>query len=82
MDGANFASTSVTVTKVGTGNVPVTRAVLDVGYGDNTISFMPTVGVWPYATTGDTSFDVQINGVILNGATRNFSYRVTLIQAP
>ncbi len=82
MDGANFASTSVTVTKVGTGNVPVTRAVLDVGYGDNTISFMPTTGVWPYATTGDTSFDVQINGVILNGATRNFSYRVTLIQAP
>jgi hypothetical protein len=82
MDGANFASTSVTVTKVGTGNVPVTNAALGVGYGDNTISFTPIGGVWPYATTGDTSFDVQVNGVILNGATRNFSYRVTLIQAP
>jgi uncharacterized protein YkwD len=82
MDGANFASTSVTVTKVGTGNVPVTPAVLGVGYGDNTISFTPIGGVWPYAATGDTSFDVQVNGVILNGATRNFSYRVTLIQAP
>jgi uncharacterized protein YkwD/fibrillarin-like rRNA methylase len=82
MDGANFASTSVTVTKVGTGNVPVTPAVLDVGYGDNTISFTPTGGVWPYAATGDTSFDVQVNGVVVNGATRNFSYRVTLIPAP
>ena len=82
MDGANFTSTSITVTKVGIGNVPVTKAALDVGYGDNTISFMPASGVWPYAATGDTSFDVQVNGVIVNGATRSFSYRVTLIQAP
>jgi uncharacterized protein YkwD len=82
MDGANFAGTSVTVTKVGAAGVPVTVSALDNGYGDNTISFAPSGGVWPYATTGDTSFDVQVSGVVVNGASRNFSYRVTLIQAP
>ncbi len=82
VDGANFASTSVTVSKTGSGGVPVTVAALDVGYGDNTLSIKPVGGTWPYATSGDTSFDVQVNGVIVNGATRNFAYRVTLITAP
>ena len=82
MNGANFAGTSVTVTKVGGAGVPVTVAALDVGYGDNTISFAPSGGAWPYATTGDTSFDVQVSNVIVSGVARNFSYRVTLIPAP
>jgi FG-GAP-like repeat/Cysteine-rich secretory protein family len=82
MDGANFAGTSVTVTKVGSAGVPVTVSALDNGYGDNTISFAPSGGAWPYATTGDTSFDVQVSNVIVSGVARNFSYRVTLIPTP
>jgi uncharacterized protein YkwD len=81
VDGANFASTTVSVTKVGGGAVPVTVSVLPSGYGDETISFAPS-GAWPYATTGDTSFDVQVRGVVVSGASRDFGYRVTLIPAP
>jgi hypothetical protein len=80
MNGANFATTAVTVTKVGGAAVPVTVAVTPSGYGDETIGFTPTGGTWPYASSGDTSFDVQVRGVLVNGVSRDFNYRVTLIN--
>ncbi len=62
--------------------VRITVSSTTCGYGDETIAFAPTAGAWPYAASGDTSFDVQVSGVIVNGASRNFAYRVTLITAP
>ncbi len=82
MANANFANAIVNVGKVGGAPVPITVSVTPSGYGDETIAFTPTAGTWPYAASGDTSFDVQVNGVVVNGASRSFAYRVTLISAP
>ena len=82
MDGANFASTTASVTKVGGAVVPISVTVTPSGYGDETIAFIPVGGAWPYEVSGDTSFDVQVRNVIVGAVSRNFSYRVTLISTP
>ena len=80
MNGANFANATVAVRAAGGVDVALRVWKPGNGYGDNTIAFAPSSGRWTTAAPADSSFDVTISGVAVGGATREFSYRVTLIS--
>jgi hypothetical protein len=79
MHGANFSSASVTVRNAQNQVVAVTVSRPGNGYGDHGIALAAASGTWLHSAPGDSVFDVAVSNVNVSGATRNFSYRVTLI---
>jgi uncharacterized protein YkwD len=75
----NFAGATVEVRNGQNQIVPINTTIDPMGFGDPSISFLPTAGSWAYATSGDTVYDVTVSNVNVGGSMRNFSYRVTLI---
>ena len=81
--GAGFGSASVTVTLNGS-NVPVSiDSTSATGYGENTIVFRPNGlgdnSAWPNPGT-DKTYTVRISGVSVSGASRTFTYSVTIFD--
>lgn len=80
--GANFANATVSM-KQGSVNVPVTLETPTNGYGENTLVWRPNNMTpdqdWP-KPAADTSYQVSVNNVTVNGSSRNFSYTVTVID--
>jgi hypothetical protein len=82
---ADFSAATVTMTSGGT-PVPVSLEAFETGYGEDTL-------VWDYDGLdgntvdtpapdpgSDTSYNVQVNNVMINGAAQNFSYTVTVFD--
>jgi len=71
--GADFSSASVTMTSSGS---PIALDLLPIynGYGENTLAWAPTL----LPGNGDISYQVSVQGVLDNGAPRNFTYTVIL----
>lgn len=80
----NFANATVTMTQAGIA-VPVTIDSRVTGYGENTIVWRPNNLVadnavaWPKPTT-DTSYQVTVSNVIINGVATTFTYTVTVFD--
>ena len=75
--GASFANSTIAVTRNGS---PLTVNVLPVesGYGENTLVWEPSVllGV----AGADTTVDVSINNVLINGQYQSFRYQVVVFD--
>jgi hypothetical protein len=80
--GADFSAATVTMTENG---VPIgtRKEAVSAGAGENTLVWFPgayTDGMaWARPST-DTRYQVQLNGVRINGVERNFSYTVTVFD--
>ncbi len=76
----NFSTTTVSMTKNGS-NLPVTKEIVEDGYGEDTLVWVPQgqdpndweAGVAP---AQDDVFVVTLTGVIVGAQTRSFSYTV------
>ena len=79
---ADFAAATVTVQRGGQ-NVPVAVESRAGGFGDRAIVFIPNglnnSASWPRPTT-DESYVVNINNVTVGGASKNYSYTVTVFD--
>lgn len=79
---ADFSAANVSVTKGGV-NVPVSVEALHDGYGENTLVWLlqGTIDstVWP-RPIADERYTVTVSNVLLNGATRSFTYDVTIFD--
>lgn len=80
--GADFSQATVTVTLAGQ-NIPVSPTVGPTGYGDPTISWdMQLPGSRTYdAHPRDTTVDVKVSGIRVNGAVTDYEYSVNLVDA-
>lgn len=77
--GADFSNASVAVTSNGAA-VAVQVSYPQDGYGENALAFTAcNCSTWPKPTT-DTSYEVTISNVGVNGIPRNYSYIVTVID--
>jgi len=78
---ANFAGATVEVTS-GTTSLPVSIiSATDVGYGDNTIAFVPAnIPSRTTPPTANETYAVRIANVIVSGSPREFTYAVTRID--
>jgi hypothetical protein len=82
---ANFANASITL-KRGSTTVPVAvehRSSGGPSYGEESIVWHPTSGGYyePLPDpTSDTPYTIQVNDVIIDGVSRDFSYTVILID--
>lgn len=76
---ADFSAATVTMTD-GTGTSIASSIVSSTnnGYGDNTIVWEPT-GINTSSAT-DVIYHVTVGNVTVNGATKNYTYDVTIIQ--
>jgi hypothetical protein len=77
---ANFALAQVSITRNGTG-IPVNIVSRVEGYGENTVTFVPSnlnPNAWagPERPAGDTTYQVTVSNVLINGAPRQFTYNV------
>ena len=79
--GANFANARVTMTRDGQalGAVSYEPLVNDVGYGDNTLVWLPQ-GVNYGQPAGDTVYRVTIDGASGNGIPASLSYAVVVFH--
>jgi hypothetical protein len=79
---ADFAGATVTMTTGGAG-VSVTLEPVFVGYGENTLVWVPqgvtSGGAWPKPAV-DTAYTVQVHNVIIGGQSREFSYTVIVFD--
>lgn len=77
--GADFSTATVTMSGP-SGNIAVTLEPVTNGFGENTLVWRPSdpLPITPPPT--DTQLNVTINGVRVNGVTRNFSYSVTVFD--
>lgn len=80
---ADFANASVTLTLNGS-NVPVTRYAPVNGYGENTLVWQINgMSDWQAFNrpSRDTTYQVRIDNVRVDGTTKSYSYSVTLFAA-
>ena len=81
--GADFSAATVTMNNGSA--VPVRLETLATGYGENTIVWVPnglsTVSLysWPKPAS-DTTYNVTISNVSINGTPQSFSYSVTIFD--
>ena len=67
----------------GGSTVPVVQAPVETGFGENTIVWIPDgLDNWDYwpAVTEDTTYRVDLSGVITGEGSRDFSYDVTIFD--
>ena len=78
--GADFSRASVQVTSGGK-TVALTKYPQVDGFGENALvwSIDGMGSTWP-KPSGDTAYQVQIRGVIVQGNSRDFGYTVTVID--
>jgi uncharacterized protein YkwD len=79
---ADFSSAIVTMTSSGS-NVPLIKANVVNGYGENTLVWIP-LGLsdgasWP-KPANDSTYTVNVQNVKIGGQTRNFTYDVTVFD--
>lgn len=79
---ADFSSAVVSMTSNGS-SLPISLSPLETGYGENTLVWIP-LGLsdwdpWPFPAV-DTSYNVLIQNVIVDGSSRDFSYTVTVFD--
>ncbi len=81
--GANFDQSTVSMTDPGGDPVPVSIALLDQQYGENTLVWIPfglaDSANWPQPA-GDTVYHVTIGNVKLGETLRSFSYDVIIFD--
>ncbi len=78
---ADFSNTSVTMTDNSGGNISVSLQTIVNGYGDNTIVWIPDLS-YSYWNTDETTVDVKVENVSLNGETKNYEYSVISVVIP
>jgi uncharacterized protein YkwD len=78
-DGADFTNATVQMTDNSGVAVSTTLETLTNGYGDNTLVWKPT-GIITTSQT-DLAYTVNVNNVIVSGASQNFTYVVKICQA-
>ncbi len=87
--GANFDNATVTMSENGNpAPLNVEELKNDQGFADNTIVWIPQgmplqrTGIIDHHTrpSGDVTYTVMINNVVMNDTARNFSYEVTVID--
>jgi Cysteine-rich secretory protein family len=80
--GADFEGASVSVTSNGA-SLPVQLEPIQNGFGENTLVFLVNGirhdAAWPRPLT-DTVYAVDVRGVRVAGAMRDFSYQVTVVD--
>jgi predicted heme/steroid binding protein len=81
---ADFTSATVIMTRNGS-SVPVRLEAVLSGFGENTIVWVPdnqdASAYWyPTPVSSDTTAQVSISNVLINGAPQSFSYSVTIID--
>jgi uncharacterized protein YkwD len=72
--GADFSLATVSMTRSGQEIDVLVNPLLD-GFGDNTLVWEPQVSISTLPTT-DTSFQVSVENVIIDGQARSFNYSV------
>ncbi len=82
--GADFNSASVVMSLNGA-SVSVRKEAIVNGYGENTIVWSPlslnNAAEWPRPVAGvDMVYTIEINNLLINGVSRNFTYNVTVID--
>ncbi len=78
--GADFSQASVSVTSNGA-SVPVTVNQTTNGFGENTLAWDACGGCGSWSNPGaDRAYQVTVNHVLVNGAARNYTYTVTVID--
>ena len=79
---ADFSAASVQMRSNGA-DLPVKLASVANGYGENTLVWVPLrLGDWDNwpKIIADTTYSVTVSNVIINGASRSFSYYVTVFN--
>lgn len=78
---ADFSGATVSMTSGGK-TVPVTvESKDDIGYGENTIVWVPSGLNFPSTKPSkDTTYSVTVSNVRIGGSPRNFTYKVTVID--
>jgi uncharacterized protein YkwD len=80
--GADFSSATVTMSTGGQ-SVAVTKEALANGYGENTLVWRPSSmqsgDTWP-RPAADTLYTVTVQGAIIAGQNRDFTYQVTVFD--
>lgn len=79
---ADFSAASVKMASNGA-SLPVSLAAVENGYGENTLVWIP-LGLsdsadWP-KISADTTYSVTVSNVLINGASRSFSYNVIVFN--
>lgn len=74
---ADFTSASVNVTDASGKTYPVSLALTDTGYGDNTLAWSFQQGFSAIAT--DLQLNVTVSGVKVSGAERSYKYSVYIM---
>jgi len=82
---ANFANASVSMTLNGTPIAAAISSTTDSGFGEQTMvwdynNYDPTVTQSAPKPASDLTYNVKVNGVLINGVSQNFSYSVTLFD--
>lgn len=84
--GADFTGASVTMSKNGT-PMSVTQQAVANGYGENTLVWYPNgadpvsgPGTFFQPTSGDDTYVVSVQGVVINGVQKDFQYQVTVFD--
>ena len=75
---ADLSGANVSVVHGGA-SLPVSYELVENGYGDNTLVFLPQ-GVAYGAPAGDSTYDVTVSNVLVGGVPRSFSYSVTVFK--
>jgi len=77
---ADFSSASVSMWRNGA-PLGAVKEPLAANYGENTLVWLPQIGSseWP-APVADTTFDVRISNVRINGANQTFAYTVIIFN--
>ena len=77
---ADFSNATVVMSEDGE-SIPVKLEATEVGYGENTLVWIPdnlsSFDDWPKPVS-DTVYSVKISNVLIDGAAREFSYTVTI----
>jgi len=78
--GADFSSATVSMWRNGA-SLGVTKEPIVAGFGENSLVWNPQVGgsLWP-APSADTTFEVRVNNVRINGANQSFAYTVIIFN--
>lgn len=77
---ADFSNASVSMWRNGA-SLGVVKEPIVPRYGENTLVWVPQIGSgqWP-APAADTTFEVRINNVRINGANQSFAYTVIIFN--
>ena len=75
---ADFTNATVTMTAADNSNISLSKEPIAVGYGDNTIVWIPT-GI-NTSSKSDILYTIKISNVIVSGVTKSYEYTVNIID--